>query len=195
MGDVIADAQLEATSAPSAGGAVAVFMNSGGVRADLPLASGTAGAENGKVTYGELFTVQPFGNNLVTMTLTGAQIKTLLEEQFRGCAESMATDNSTPSDDRFLQVSEGFDYTWSESGPACNKVDRASIKIDGAIISPSARYRVTLNNFLTDGDQYPVLKKGTDRLGGPQDIDALVSYFADHPSVYPPPSTRITLKP
>ena len=36
------------------------------------------------MTYGEMFTVQPFGNNLVTMTLTGAQIDTLLEQQFPG---------------------------------------------------------------------------------------------------------------
>ncbi len=85
LGDVIADAQLDATNDPGFGDAVVAFMNPGGIRADLTYPSSPAGEGDGNVTYGESFTVQPFGNSLVTMTLTGAQIETLLEQQFPGC--------------------------------------------------------------------------------------------------------------
>ncbi len=84
LGDVIADAQFDATNDPGLGDAVVAFMNPGGIRADLTYASSAAGEGDGNVTYGESFTVQPFGNSLVTMTLTGAQIERVLEEQFAG---------------------------------------------------------------------------------------------------------------
>ena len=69
MGDVIADAMLEATAPTDFGGAVAAFMNSGGVRAGLLFAQISGGEQPGQVTYGEAFTVQPFGNTLVVKTL------------------------------------------------------------------------------------------------------------------------------
>jgi 5'-nucleotidase len=103
---VIADAQLDATDDAGTGNAVVTFMNPGGIRADLPF-----NAPDGKVTYGDAFTVQPFGNSLVTMTLTGAQIRTLLETQFSGCNGQTAT--------RILQVSRGFHYAYT-AGNACN---------------------------------------------------------------------------
>lgn len=171
LGDVIADAQLAATQAPEFGNAVAAFMNPGGVRADLSFASSSAGEGDGNVTFGEAFTVQPFGNSLVTMTLTGAQIETLLEQQFTGCA------NNQPFN-RILSVSAGFTYQWSATGPACDKVNPASIKIDGVTVEPAAAYRVTVNSFMADGgDNFLVLPQGTHRLGGAQDIDALEAYF------------------
>ena len=164
LGDLIADSQLEATSAPDSGGAVVAFMNPGGIRTDLPFASGIAGVANGNVTYGEIFTVQPFGNSLVTMSLTGTQIKTLLEEQFKGCSLGFpAGDNAPRSNNTVLQVSEGFTYTWSPAGAECNKVDPSSIKINGVMVIPSSKYRVTVNSFLADGgDQVYVLKNGTE---------------------------------
>jgi 5'-nucleotidase len=196
MGDLIADAQLEATSAPSTGGAVAAFTNEGGIRAGLPFASTTQGVQGGGVTYGEIFTAQPFGNNLVTMTLTGAQIKTMLEQQFKGCVLESPPGAAPPSTDRHLQVSEGFSYTWSKDGAECNKIDARSIKIHGVTVSPSAKYRVTMNNLLADGgEQLYVLKKGTDRRVGPQDLDAMTAYFAKHPSVQPTQPHRITVQP
>lgn len=196
MGDLIADAQLEATSAPSTGGAVAAFTNEGGIRAGLPFASTTQGVQDGGVTYGEIFTAQPFGNNLVTMTLTGAQIKTMLEQQFKGCALESPPGAAPPSTDRHLQVSEGFSYTWSKDGAECNKIDARSIKIHGVTVSPSAKYRVTMNSLLADGgEQLYVLKKGTDRRVGPQDLDAMTAYLAKYPSVQPTQPHRITLQP
>ena len=97
LGDVIADAQLDATNDPGFGEAVVAFMNPGGIRADLTYAGSPAGEGDGNVTYGEMFTVQPFGNSMVTMSLTGAQIDTLLEQQFNGCG--------TQNANRILQVS------------------------------------------------------------------------------------------
>lgn len=189
LGDVIADAQLYATTDPGNGGAVIAFMNPGGIRADLTYASSPAGEGDGFVTYGESFTVQPFGNNLVTLTLTGAQIDTLLEQQFVGCGQPL-------NGQKVLQVSNGFTYSWSLSAPACNKVDPASIMLNGVQINPAGSYRVTVNSFLADGgDNFSVLVQGTDRLGGAVDTDALEAYFTAFSPVAPGPQNRITVLP
>ncbi len=187
LGDVIADAQLDQTNDPGFGDAVVAFMNPGGIRADLTYPSSPAGEGDGNVTYGESFTVQPFGNTLVTLTLTGAQIETLLEQQFAGCTLATA---------RVLQVSAGFTYAWNPAGGVCDKVDPASIFLNGVVIDPSASYRVTVNNFLADGgDSFPLLTQGTNRLGGAVDTDAIQAYFATHSPVAPGPQNRITLAP
>jgi len=182
LGDVIADAQLSATAPVGFGEAVVAFMNPGGIRDDLFVAEISGGELPGEVTFGEAFSVQPFGNSLVTMSLTGAQIATLLEQQWVG--------QSFP---RILQVSEGFTYTWDAAEPDVSKVDPASIMIGGVPIDPGASYRVTVNSFLADGgDNFSVLVDGTDRLGGEIDLDALVSYFGANSPVAPGPQDRIT---
>jgi 5'-nucleotidase len=187
LGDVIADAQLDATNDAGTGQAVVAFMNPGGIRADLTFPSSPAGEGDGNVTYGEMFTVQPFGNSMVTMTLTGAQIETLLEQQFAPC---------TASTNRILQVSIGFSYTWQASGGTCAKVDPSTIKINGVTVDPTASYRVTVNSFLADGgDSFPVLPLGTNRLGGEVDTDALEDYFVANSPVAPGPQNRITRVP
>jgi 5'-nucleotidase len=186
LGDVIADAQLAATSDPAFGGAVVAFMNPGGIRADLTYPQG--GSEgDGNVTYGEAFIVQPFGNSLVTMTLTGAQIDALLEQQATAGSDGLG---------RTLQVSNGFTYTWNASAPNGSKVDINSIMINGVPIDPNASYRVTVNSFLADGgDGFTVLLQGEDRLGGEVDLDALVTYFENNSPVAPGPQNRIILIP
>lgn len=187
LGDVIADAQLEATRPTELGGAVMAFMNPGGIRADLTYAGSPAGEGDGNVTYGESFTVQPFGNNLVTLTLTGAQIDTLLEQQFN---------NPAAGQNRILQVSSGLTYSWSQSAAAGSKVDPATIRLNGVPLDPSASYRVTVNSFLADGgDGFSVLPSGTNRLGGAVDTDALEAYFTAFSPVAPGPQNRITLLP
>lgn len=187
LGDVIADAQLAATAPAAQGGAQVAFMNPGGIRADLSFATSPAGEGDGNVTYGESFTVQPFGNNLVTLSLTGAQIDTLLEQQF---------DNPVAGQSRILQVSSGFNYSWSSSAPTGSKVDPASITLNGVAIDPAATYRVTVNSFLADGgDRFFVLPQGTNRLGGVVDTDALEAYFTASSPVAPGPQNRITLLP
>ncbi len=187
LGDVIADSQLFVTAPAGFGEAVVAFMNPGGIRADLIYNQNPGGEAPGEVTYNEIFTVQPFGNSLVTMSLTGAQIDTLLEQQF---------DNPAPGQSRILQVSEGFTYTWSQSAPAGSKVDIASIMINGVPIDPNAVYRITVNSFLADGgDNFFVLREGTDRLGGEVDLDAVEAYFAANSPVAPGPQNRITVVP
>jgi 5'-nucleotidase len=185
-GSLIADAQLQATQPAQVGGAVAAFMNPGGVR--TPGFVGAAYPYD--VTYGNAFTVQPFGNSLVTMTLTGQQIKNMLEQQFVGCLGQTTQ--------RILQVSNGVKYSWSASAPACSKiVDLALTPMDvtvvppmvagaqdqivsaGVVVNPTKSYRVTVNNFLaTGGDGFTVLLGGLNPLGGAQDIDALVGYLS-----------------
>jgi 5'-nucleotidase len=199
MGNVIADAQLFATEPAGFGEAVAAFMNPGGVRADLLYASGSAGEGDGVVTYGEVFTVQPFGNSLVTLTLTGAQIDRMLEEQFCGL--------NSPANGGFFKVllpSAGLHYTWDQSAAGAancdlaNAVDAASITLDGVPLDLSASYRITVNSFLADGgDGFAVLKSGTNRLGGAVDTDAFEAYLAaaEPAGISPAPRDRIDVVP
>ncbi len=201
MGNVIADAQLAATDDPGFGEAVTSFMNPGGVRADLLYPSSSAGEGDGVVTYGELFTVQPFGNSLVTLTLTGTQIDRMLEEQFCG----LNSPANTPAGFfKVLLPSAGFHYTWdqSEAGKvdcnAQNAVDPAGVSINGTALNLAGTYRVTVNSFLADGgDGFAVLKQGTDRLGGAVDTDAFEAYLqaAEPTGVSPAPLDRIDVQP
>jgi len=189
MGLVIADSQLEATQEQALGGAQIAFMNPGGVRADLLYAASGSESSDGIVTYGEAFTVQPFGNSLVVMTLTGAQIEMLLEQQFYLDASGMPKAT-------ILQVSQGFSYSYSTSAPIGNKVDPASIMLNGTALDPAQSYRVTVNSFMASGgDGFTVLPQGTDRLGGVVDLEALEAYFGNHAPVAPPATDRITVLP
>ncbi len=187
-GDLIADAQLQATQPAPVGGAVAAFMNAGGVRNPGFAVANAAYPYN--VTYGDAFTVQPFGNSLVTMTVTAQQLKDVLEQQFTGCKGQTAQ--------RILQVSNGIKYSWSASAAPCSKIVDLSltptdvtltppvatagpepIVANGVVLHPGKTYRITVNNFMaTGGDGFTVLLGGTNLLGGAQDIDALVAYLS-----------------
>lgn len=182
LGDLIADAHLAATSGADAGGAVAAFMNQGGIRDGIWFKASGAEAD-GELTFGEAFAVQPFGNSLVVMSLTGAQIDELLEAQF-----------VDPEADtwRVLQVSGGFRYTWDAAQPVGSRVDPAEITINGAAIDLDDTYRIAVNSFLAGGgDGFAVLTQGTDRIGGEIDLDALVAYFAGADAVSPGRQDRI----
>lgn len=170
-GKLIADAQLAATSATQFGGAAIAFMNAGGVRNPGFVAT----TYPHDVTYGEAFTVQPFGNSLVTLTLTAQQLRDVLEEQFVGCLGQTTQ--------RIMQVSAGFEYSY-QSANACGSrivtasLDGTPIVSNGQVLNPSQTYRVTINNFMsTGGDGFAVFTSGTDLLGGAQDLDALIAYF------------------
>lgn len=182
LGDRIADAQHWATS--DVQGAQIAFMNPGGIRADLIFDNQDADEAPGEVTFGEVFTVQPFQNTLVTMNLTGAQIDTLLEQQF---------DNPTPGAMRVLQVSEGFTYTWDAAAPTGAKVDPTTIRLNGDMIDPAATYRITVNSFLADGgDNFTVLREGTDRFSGAVDSEVFADYVGANSPLTPGPQDRIT---
>ena len=159
-GRLIADAQLAATRAPEVGGAQIAFMNWGGIRSDLECKS----APPCTVTFGQVFTMQPFGNSLVTMTLTGVQLKNLLESQHKGSETTM------------LQPSEGLSYTWQADAIVGDHV--RELKLDGEPIVADKPYRITVNSFMAEGgDGFVTLTKGTDRRGGGQDLDALLAYL------------------
>ncbi len=176
-GRLIADAQLFATRAANLGSATIAFMNPGGVRADFTCVAGPC-----IVNFGQAFTVQPFGNSLVVMSLTGQQIKALLEQQWTGA-------NATRP--RILMPSIGFTYSWSNLAAGGAKV--SNMRLNGVALDLSATYRVTVNSFLADGgDGFSTLTEGTNRLGGAQDIDALISYLAGNRPYAPVTAARIT---
>ena len=177
-GQLIADAMLAATSGPEAGGAQIALMNGGGVRSPGFVHRSSAGEGDGNVTFGEAFTVQPFGNDLVTLTLTAADLLSVLEEQFAGCGGQPAGNT------RLMLASAGFHATW-DGAKACGERIRAltlrseTIVEDGKLLDASRRYRVTVNNYMAEGgDGYATFRRGTDRRVGPRDVDALADYLA-----------------
>jgi 5'-nucleotidase len=184
MGDVIADAMLEATAPTDFGGAVAAFMNAGGVRSSILFNQLSGGEQPGEVTYGEAFTVQPFGNTLVVKTCTGQQIYDVLNQQFN---------NPAAGSNRIMLPSANVRYQWTAT-PAPQIVD-GTVSFDGGatFISKTASYRVAMNNFMADGgDNYTVFKSCTDPLGGEIDLDAFARYLGAHSPVAPPTLNRIT---
>ncbi len=187
MGDVIADAMLEATSPTDFGGAKAAFMNSGGVRAGLLFSQTSGGEQPGEVTYGEAFNVQPFGNTLVVKTCTGQQIYDVLNQQFN---------NPAAGSNRIMLPSSNVRYTWTTTGGP-HIVD-GTVSFDGGttFIDKAGSYRVSMNNFMADGgDNYTVFKSCTQPLGGEVDLDAFARYVAKHSPVAPPALNRITRTP
>jgi 5'-nucleotidase len=181
LGDVIADAHLASARAGS-GGAVIAFMNNSGIRADIVVPGGGTGGPSSPVTYGELYDVQPFGNTLTTLTMTGDMIRRLLEQQFARPAPGAEV----------LQVSAGFSYRYRQDAPAGRRVDPDSIAIDGRKIGAADRVRVLANDFLVEsGLGFTVFAEGIGRAGGALDVDAFAAYFKTHSPVSPGPQTRI----
>ncbi|MFC0251197.1 bifunctional metallophosphatase/5'-nucleotidase [Massilia consociata] len=158
LGSLIADAVLAATRNV---GAQIGFMNEGGIRKDLE-----AGPDN-VAAFGQAQAVLPFGNTLVVMDLTGAQIRTLLEQQWRS-----ASPNGS-----MLQVSNGFSYRWDAKRPVGSRV--LDITLDGKPLEAGKTYRVVANDFLAEGgDNFPEFAKGSNRLEtGLLDLDAFTEYL------------------
>ncbi|HWH01318.1 MAG TPA: bifunctional metallophosphatase/5'-nucleotidase [Pilimelia sp.] len=182
LGGLIADAQLAYTA--GAAGAQLALMNPGGIRASLTYAGSPGGEAPGQVTYGECFAVQPFNNLVVTQSLTGAQLREVLEQQFVGYGGQ--------SVQRILQVSAGLTYAYDTRRPPGARV--SDLALHGTPIDPAATYRVTTNDFLAGGgDGFTRLTAGTARVTAPGfDIDALTEYFRGRPAVAPGPADRIT---
>lgn len=175
LGDIIADAQLAATKADANGGAMVAFTNAGGIRADITK------KDDGAVTYADVFASQPFRNQLVTLSLSGGQIKNMLEQQWLD-----------PKRPRVLQVSKGFKYTWDAAKPYGERVVAASMSLNGEPIDPAKSYRVTVNNYLSvGGDGFTVLKEGTAQQFGAFDADALYAYFQANSPIMPAVADRI----
>jgi 5'-nucleotidase len=173
VADLIADAQLAATKGANRGNADLSFINSGGVRTDLvPRA-------DGRVTYGQIFALEPFGNTLVVRTLTGAQLKSLLEHQFdaQGLRPSV------------LVPSANFHFAYDLSKPLGEHI--VAMRLDGKPIDPNGRYRVVVNSFLASGgDGYTMLTEGADTFDAGLDLDALEEWLATNPQVPTPGRIR-----
>ena len=175
--DLIADSMLAATRPPAKGGAQLALVNSTGVRVDLP---------GGDIRYDAAFAMMPFGNNLVVMTLTGAQLKAALEQQYRSAIRSGFTKPAA------LAPSAGFTYAVDMSKREGSRI--VDMRLDGKLIDPAAHYRVVLNNYLASGgDSLSAFTAGTDITdNGIIDLDALVAWIA--PGRSPPTPNRITFR-
>ena len=174
-GRLVADAQWAATRSPERGGSQFALMNSGGVRAALACKE-TPPCD---VSFGDVFTMQPFGNTLVVMTLSGAEIKTLLEGQSRPGG---------------LIPSASIRWTWRASAPQGQRVH--DLRIAGQPVVMNQDYRLAVNSFMAEGgDGFNTLRGGRHRVGGDVDVDALMAWLQANPAgVAPDPDLRYTLE-
>ena len=178
------------------GGADIAFVNPGSVRADLTY-SGT-----GAVTFSNLATIEPFGNTLVTLNLTGAQILRLLEQQWEAPNNTAKFNTVTGAVGRLLLVSNGFTYTYDNSQPAGAasglgaRVVAGSMRLNGVAIDLTKTYKIVTNSFLgtgSGGDNFTVMaRQGTNVVDTKiLDLDAFIDYFKANSPVSPP-APRIT---
>ncbi|MEO6943078.1 MAG: ExeM/NucH family extracellular endonuclease [Lacisediminihabitans sp.] len=174
LGNFVADVQLAATQ--GAGTQIAL-MNPGGLRADLTYASSGAGDPDGNVTYKEAASVQPFANTLVTMTLTGAQLRSVLEQQWQPASASRP----------FLKlgVSKSLKYTYDPAAAVGDHID--AMYVNGKLVSPTDSFKVVVNSFLaTGGDNFATLAAGSSPAdSGKIDLQSMVDYFTANPTVSP----------
>jgi 5'-nucleotidase len=171
LGNLVAEVQRWATESPLTGAAQIAFMNPGGLRADM---TGAAGGYPANLTYKQAAVVQPFANTLVNMKMTGAQIKTVLEQQWQ------RDDKGNVPQRPFLRLgtSKGFFATYDPAKPEGNRV--TSMTLNGKAIEPTTSYSVTVNSFLAGGgDNFVGFRAGTARRDtGKVDLQAMVDYMA-----------------
>jgi 5'-nucleotidase len=166
LGDLVADAQRAATHADMA------LMNPGGLRSDL---------RAGPVTWGDVLTLHPFANHLVTLDMTGAQLLAVLEQQWPSEADALP---------RILKTS-GLYYSWNPARPAGARVVEACDEAREAL-DPARHYRVTVNDFLANGgDGFATLKGLGPGDSGPLDRDALEQYLQAQGRELPATQPRI----
>ena len=162
LGNLITDAQL--AYAKKRGVADVAMINSGGIRADLTVEPGKP------ITMGDLFAIQPFSNELVVMTLTGAQLRELVVRQLP----------KTTAPRRFAQVSNNFRFQWSQAADGTSTLD--SLTLDGQPLVETKDYRIVVNNFMAEGgDDFSVFRQGRDKVNLGVDLDALVEWIAENP--------------
>lgn len=182
IGDLVQDAELGVTALPNPAAAVISLGNSSGIRAPINPQGATYPYN---VTYGDAFSARPFGNTLMTVTLTAQNLKDLLEQQFSGCLGQ--------TQDSPLEVSVGFHFEWSASAAPCSKIVNVtlageSIVSNGVVQNPTKTYRVTVDNFIGSGKgNFTVILKGTDPVNGPLDIDSIVTYMTKQHTAPNPP--------
>lgn len=176
MGDLIADAQLAATSAKENGGAQVAFMNPGGIRGDLAIPAGSTVPYT--IRYADLAAAQPFGNQLTVHTYTGAQLRALLEQQFQ------------PNGKKQIMLVAGMHYTYRQNAEPGHHI--VEMTIAGKTVQPGDSIRVEASDFMVAGAEgLTVFREGKDPFTGPVDLEALTDYFRKHSPVAPGPLNRI----
>ena len=179
IGNLVADAQLWATQAEL--GTQIAFMNPGGIRQDITYASSGEGDADGNVTYREAAIVQPFANTLVTETLTGAQITTVLEQQWQ-------PGKSRP--ELHLGISADLSYTYDPTAEVGSHI--TEVFFQGEPIADDETFKIVTNSFLAaGGDNFTELGNGTDKAdSGRVDLNAFTDYMAEFSPVSPDPASR-----
>jgi 5'-nucleotidase len=184
LGDVVADAFLEAGRMASPGPAEAAVTNIGGIRAGLVGQAMPAGTR--QLTYAEAFEALPFGNRVQVKTISGDALIRLLEQQF---------DNPGPGRATILQVA-GLTYAYNPTRPAGQRVNRASIRLAGQPLDPARRYRIVSNDFVWNGgDGFAAAIEGVEPIDVGADVDVLVDYLRTHPAVQPGRMDRLVREP
>jgi 2',3'-cyclic-nucleotide 2'-phosphodiesterase (5'-nucleotidase family) len=185
MGNMVADAMR--LKYP---GVDAAYTNSGGLRADLNCAPPSAGEQPCEITWGEMFSVLPFGNRTVILTLTGAQLETAFVNGFSPFC------NTAISTGRFPQVS-GLKVTFACNGtvPVVTGMWKTPQGINGpqTPIGPADSVRFVTNDFMyTGGDGYTVFSQGTNVLQPGDDLlQVAIDYIAANSPVGPVVEGRI----
>jgi len=168
LGSFIADAQRAATEADVA------ITNLGGIRSDL----GTGGSE---VTFGDLFRVQPFGNRMVVIEMTGRELVYMLESQWEEVGERGV-----------YQVSSSLQYCWSEPGPTGSRILESTVRIGGERLDPDALYTLALNSYLANKPPFAAAPRRT--VEG-SDVEALERFVEKRSPIAPPEPGRICRAP
>ncbi|HEX5860433.1 MAG TPA: bifunctional UDP-sugar hydrolase/5'-nucleotidase [Nocardioides sp.] len=172
LSNFVAEVQRWATRTDERGGAQIAFMNPGGLRTDLTDTAGDGFPE--AVTYREAADVQPFANTLVNLRMTGAQIKTVLEQQWQRDAAGRVPTRP------FLRLgtSEGFEFTYDPTRPEGDRI--TGMYLHDQALDPGASYSVTANSFLASGgDNFRgFAAAGQKRDTGVSDLQAMVDYMA-----------------
>lgn len=183
LGNLIADAILWGTEGEAGGEAEIALMNIGGIRANLVFNAISHGEQPGEVTYAEAYAVAPFGNIVVSLDLTGDQLKRVLEQQY---------DPDRGRQYLHLAGSEGLTYTWDKGADEGEQI--SDLQLNGTPIEDDEIYRVATLSFLAEGgDGFSVFTEGDNLLGGPEDLGNLVSYFGSESPVDPPAVDRVEI--
>src|SRR6478735_7912158 len=180
IGDLVANALRDTLAPANLGGAQIGVVNPGGLRDEL-FYNQTGAEGDGVITFAEANNVLPFVNNLWTTTLTGAQFKTMLEQQWQRDAS-----NQIPTRPYLqLGLSDNVTYTYDESLAEGSRI--TSITINGAPYDPAGSYRVGTFSFLiTGGDNFRIFTQGTGaKDSGLVDRDGWISYLTAHQPVAP----------
>jgi 2',3'-cyclic-nucleotide 2'-phosphodiesterase / 3'-nucleotidase / 5'-nucleotidase len=155
LGNLLADGMKAAMNSDFA------LMNGGGVRAAL---------DAGEVTFGDLFSIQPFGNVLNKMNLSGADLKEVLNKQI------------TPKGLDFHIAGFKYTYTWDSTNLKGEVVDL--FLPNGEKVDPAKEYSVVVNNYMYGNASYGILPLASGLEVGPEDLEATVAFVKTLPASF-----------